>query len=187
MLPLIRIIAINHGLTSIRNVKKENKMKFQSFAVFCVMGVLSTPITLVAETNKVNVCLSVVKESAETATNQLGRLRVIFTNVSRSDVRLLRTFTNESNLQHWFSVSITDFSGTPELSTSAMGKISLRRDMEYVVLKTQESFGFVMDYRTLVPILSSGKYRVRIIYHNQYGENCFRGMLESNSIEVVIP
>lgn len=130
---------------------------------------------------------TVSKEDEGTATNQLGYMRVAFKNVSGEDVRLLRTFDDESTLRFWFSVVVVATNGTPVLDTPAGGKISVRGAREYLVLKPQESFSFRLDSSKLVPKLSPGSYCIKVVYSNQYGENCFHGRMESNSLDMKVP
>src|SRR5574344_1472095 len=119
------------------------------------------------------------KEFSESTTNQLGVIRVSFVNVSSNDVRLLRTFSKRYNQRVWFSMEVVGEDGTPALPVAAGGKVSIRRAMEYIVLHPNESFGFVLDYRGLVPTLSPGRYRVKVTYSNQYGRDCFRGKVST--------
>lgn len=130
---------------------------------------------------------AVSKEGEGTAKNQLGYMRVTFKNVSGEDVRLLRIFDDESTLRFWFNVVVVATNGTPVLDTPAGGKISVRSAREYLVLKPQEAFSFRLDPSKLVPTLSPGSYCIKVIYSNQYGENCFQGRLESNFFVVKVP
>ena len=127
------------------------------------------------------------KEFSESTTNQLGVIRVSFVNVSSNDVRLLRTFSKRYNPRVWFSMEVVGEDGTPALPVAAGGKVSMRGAMEYIVLHPNESFGFVLDYRGLVPTLSPGRYRVKITYSNQYGRDCFHGKVSTDPFEVRVP
>ena len=127
------------------------------------------------------------KEFSESITNQLGVIRVSFVNVSSNDVRLLRTFSKQYNQRVWFSMEVVGEDGTPALPVAAGGKVSIRGAMEYIVLHPNESFGFVLDYRGLVPSLSPGRYRVKVTYSNQYGRDCFRGKVSTEPFEVKVP
>ena len=127
------------------------------------------------------------KEFSESTTNQLGVIRVSFVNVSSNDVRLLRTFSKRYNPRVWFNMEVVGEDGTPALPVAAGGKVSMRGAMEYIVLHPNESFGFVLDYRGLVPTLSPGRYRVKITYSNQYGRDCFHGKVSADPFEVRVP
>ena len=107
-----------------------------------------------------------------------------FTNTSNEDIRLLESFSNDNDIKHWFSALIFDVNGTPNLDVSMGGKISMRKSISYMTLKKNESFSFILNYETIFPVLASGEYDIKILYNNQYGENCFRGVLESNKIRV---
>ena len=120
------------------------------------------------------------------STNQLGRLKVTFTNASKEDIRLLESFSNDKDIKHWFSVLIFDVNGTPNLDVSMGGKISMRKKMSYITLKRNESFSFILNRETIFPVLSPGEYDIKILYNNQYGESCFHGVLESNKIRVIV-
>ena len=118
---------------------------------------------------------TVSKEGEGIATNQLGYIRIAFKNVSGEDVRLLRTFDDENILRFWFSVVVVATNGTPVLDSPSGGKISMRGAREYLVLKPQESISFRLDSAKLFPKLSTGSYSIKVVYSNQYGENCFHG------------
>ena len=99
-------------------------------------------------------------------------------------VRILRQF---EPLPVFFSFDMVDADGTPLLLPGG-GKIDLRRNvMEYVTLARGETYMLAVDIHHLMPSpLKADAYTLSVTYHNQYGEDCFRGSLHSNTITVTI-
>src|ERR1035437_5924474 len=65
---------------------------------------------------------------------------VVFQNVSRENVRILKRFEPEEDLPIWFSLQLSSADGTPLLGAKGGGKINLRGTLDYVVLKPGEKF-----------------------------------------------
>ena len=117
---------------------------------------------------------------------QLGDIWCEFKNVSEKNVRLLKTPADGNSQRFWFGMMVVGTNGTPVLDTPMGGKISMRGRKEYILIKPQEAYHCQLDYSRLIPGLPQGEYSVKVIYRNQYGVDCFHGMLESNSIGVEI-
>jgi hypothetical protein len=105
-----------------------------------------------------------------------------FRNGGDAEVRLLGTFTP---LPVFFAVDLTRSDGTPLLLPGA-GKIDLwPPDVTYVPLGPGESFAVDLDVGAILPApLEPDTYTVAVTYHNQYGEDCFQGVLHSEPITV---
>jgi hypothetical protein len=75
--------------------------------------------------------------------------------------------------------------GTP-INTLGGGKISLSKDsMKYIELRKGKEYRVKLDLKDFLPekySLKSGAYNVSVVYRNQYGEDCFKGSLETNTI-----
>lgn len=113
---------------------------------------------------------------------------VVFRNVSRANVRILERFQPAEDLPIWFTVQFSDAGGTPLSGAKGGGKISLRGALNYVVLKPGEEFRLRLNaahfFENGIP---EGVYRASVEYHNQYGQDCFKGHLQSNAVTITIP
>jgi hypothetical protein len=109
-------------------------------------------------------------------------LRIVFVNGGAEPVRILDCF---EPLQVFFSFHIARADGTP-LSTAGGGKIDFGPEPSgYVELRQGESHSIEVDIAGLLTeALGPGDYSISTTYHNQYGEGCFRGTLESNPISI---
>jgi hypothetical protein len=114
-------------------------------------------------------------------------LKVAFRNASKNPVRLLKYFDDTPNLPIWFQLHITSLEGTPVLGIQGGGKISIRDPLDYVVIQPGKTFSVEMDVAKFVTGLHRGTYKVSMTYRNQYGEDCFRGELKSNTLEITVP
>jgi hypothetical protein len=112
---------------------------------------------------------------------------LVFKNVSREEVRLLKRFEPEEDLPIWFSVHLSSADGTPVLGAKGGGKITLRGTLDYAIIKPGEEFRLRLDaakfFESEIPY---GTYRANVAYHNQYGQDCFKGHLKSNSVTITI-
>ena len=114
-------------------------------------------------------------------------LRVEFINQGENEIKLLKSFSNEKNLCIWFCLDVIDADGTPVLGIPSGGKISMRGNNNYVALSSKEGFSFVLNADKLIPLINKGEYKLKLLYNNQYGEECFKGELKSNTLDIVIP
>ncbi len=114
---------------------------------------------------------------------------VSFRNRTGDTVRILDLFDTGVSSRVFFSITWFDTNGTPVFSTGG-GKISpSKASIKYVELKKDEEFLTKIKLREFLPNkepLKSGLYEVQITYRNQYGEDCFKGRLESKKIRVVL-
>lgn len=63
------------------------------------------------------------------------------------------------------------------------GKIAMRRTLKYISLEKGEKHSFEINIANFIK-LSMGTYLVSLKYRNQYGEDCFKGEVSSNEIEI---
>jgi hypothetical protein len=111
-------------------------------------------------------------------------LRIVFVNDATEPVRILDRF---EPLQVFFSFQIVRADGTP-LSTAGGGKVDFGPEpLGYVELRPGESHSIDVDTAGLLSeALAPGDYSISATYHNQYGERCFRGALESDPITISV-
>jgi hypothetical protein len=116
-------------------------------------------------------------------------VKVVFQNTSDQTIRLLNIFDLVEERKMFFMVRITDMEGTP-VDTIGGGKISLSKNaVKYLELGKNERMTVSLDLTDFLPAgkpLKSGTYNVSITYQNQYGENCFKGKVESRPISLNI-
>jgi hypothetical protein len=115
-------------------------------------------------------------------------LRVCLENVSNDEVRILRptAFAN-MYVRFWFYLFMTSSGGHP-VPARCGGSLDLRGDRVYLTLGPKEGFFFVLDlqhYEIPQP-LEEGKYRIKMVYVNGYGKDCFIGKVESNALYVEV-
>lgn len=114
-------------------------------------------------------------------------LRVTF-EVAESNIRLLRLF---KPTREFFDVSLEDTAGNlvPVLKSAPATQDSIpsTKDLQYLELRDGEAFSTQVDVAELLPQdLKEGRYRITLTYHNEHGDNCFRGTKKSNSVVVSI-
>jgi hypothetical protein len=116
-------------------------------------------------------------------------VKVVFQNTSDQTIRLLNIFDMVEERKVFFTVRITDMEGTP-VDTIGGGKISLSKNsIKYIELGKGESMTVSLDLTEFLPgsqLPKPGTYNVSITYQNQYGENCFKGRVESRPITLNI-
>ncbi len=116
-------------------------------------------------------------------------LRITFENVGREDVRIVRSFYGHV-FPVFFSFEITREDGTPIPGVRGGGKADFPAGaMKYLELRQHEGFYFRVDLSTLLTApeeFKPGIYDVKVTYHNQYGSNCVKGQLVSESITLDI-
>ncbi|MDQ3491024.1 MAG: hypothetical protein M3449_08165 [Acidobacteriota bacterium] len=116
-------------------------------------------------------------------------LDIIFRNNADEPVKLLNLFDDPKAKKILFNVTLRDSSESP-IFINGGGKIALSQDsMKYIELKKGEETLVKINLTDFVPenySLKPGVYSVIITYRNQYGENCFRGTLESKSLNLVL-
>jgi len=130
--------------------------------------------------------LEIVLSTAEPMRGAAGQsLRVTLENVGQSPMTVLKKFRP---LPVFFAFKIERQDGTPILVPGA-GKISIPQDaIQYVTLNEYESFGIRLRIDEIVRGgLEKGSYTISVVYHNQYGEKCFRGRIPSNTIKLKVP
>lgn len=124
-----------------------------------------------------------------TYSSKILPINVVFRNTKDESIRLLDVFRDSKMKLSFFTVKITDANETP-INTVGGGKISLSKDaMKYITLKREESYLVPLDLVDFLPTdgrLQPGSYSVSVTYQNQYGEDCFKGKVESNTIILTI-
>lgn len=113
-------------------------------------------------------------------------LKITFENGGLETLRILGHF---DPLPVFFTFKMVRADGTP-ISIPGGGKISFFQDsIKYIELNKDEKFDFQVDLAGIVSFaeeLKEGNYTISLVYHNQYGESCFKGSIRSNSINVEI-
>lgn len=116
-------------------------------------------------------------------------LKVTFENTSKGDVRILKAFKDPAVLPVFFRFGITASDGTP-VATRGGGKVTLSPESyQYAVLKKGQKLEVIADVAQMIPDsvkLKEGTYDVNLVYQNQYGTDCFKGRVESNTIQVLL-
>lgn len=116
-------------------------------------------------------------------------INFIFRNTGPRDLRILDVFEFPSTAVIFFRPRLTDSEGTP-IQLMGGGKVSLSRDsIKYKELKPEQEYEIQLDLKNFVPrerSLKEGNYNLVFEYYNQYGDDCFRGRLESNSVNLTI-
>ena len=109
-------------------------------------------------------------------------LRLTFVNRGNARVCILGHFLP---LPVFFSFDLVKEDGTPIILPGA-GKIDFgRQSPPSIELEPGGTWSVVVDLGSLIAEeLPAGVYVVSATYHNQYGENCFRGYLRSNTIRI---
>lgn len=130
--------------------------------------------------------LTIILANGPFPTTKSVPLDVVFKNVSTEAVRILKYFDDQENLPIWFDLRMVRSDGTPVTDVRGGGKINLRGQLDYVTLAPGGSFAVRLDIAKFAPHLTEGSYSVLLVYRNQYGQNCFKGQLESNTIAVMI-
>lgn len=111
-------------------------------------------------------------------------VRVTFENRDDDPVSVLDAF---EPLPVFFSFRLVNPDGTP-VSLPGAGKVDFGPQTPgRVELAPGETLSRTVDLASLLTEpLPPGRYSVSTTYHNQYGEDCFTGRLDSNTIEIDI-
>ena len=119
-------------------------------------------------------------------TRQNIPVRITFQNNEDQEIRLLHHF---DPLPVFFAFALKRSDGTP-IGIPGAGKIDfMEGQVECLPLSKGEFFGFETDLADLIPAtteLQPGQYELSVTYHNQYGENCFQGVINSAPIKLMI-
>jgi len=111
---------------------------------------------------------------------------LVFDNSGPEPVRLLNQF---EPLPVFFSFRLTRPDGTP-VAVAGGGKADFPTGaLECVELRTGETVRTSVNLASTVAShtrLEPGRYALSATYHNQYGEDCFKGSVESEPVELVL-
>lgn len=111
-------------------------------------------------------------------------LQVTFRNAGKTPIRILNEF-DRTPLPVFFAFHVKRKDGTPLPDIPGAGKADFTSPLKYVELKKNEEFSVDVSLHTVLPRnLEPGDYEVSVAYHNQYGENCFRGEAKSPPIKI---
>jgi len=102
-------------------------------------------------------------------------LRATFTNRGDDVERLLGEF---EPTPVFFTVSVVRDDGTPVLDSGG-GKVAFNDPPRYVVLAPGERHTVRIPLPEPLSALPPGRYEIGVEYHNQYGDDCFKGVLRS--------
>lgn len=125
--------------------------------------------------------------SSENFNDNLGKyksgqdifLNIIIYNAGKKQQRILLPKQWPRLFGFFFMVSIE---GSDSI-VSPGGKVSLiPENYRYITLNSKEMFGIKINLLDISPKLKSGEYKVKIQYNNQYGTNCFKGILFAEKI-----
>jgi hypothetical protein len=110
--------------------------------------------------------------------------RVTFSNRSQHSINLLDRF---EPLPVFFSFAIVRADGTP-VPVSGAGKIDPGPlGLGCISLRPGETYATDLELAPwLRAPLPPARYDVAVTYHNQYGEECFTGVVTSNTISVFV-
>lgn len=103
-------------------------------------------------------------------------------NAGAKPVRVLKEFRPHPV---FFNLNLVKDDGSI-IFTPGAGKISFGRSVRYVELDSNEFVGVSLNLDEIYGELAPGKYKLNVVYHNQYGQDCFKGRLQSNTIEISI-
>lgn len=116
-------------------------------------------------------------------------LEIVFTNVSSYTINLLDAFDTSNKKRIFLTVTLRDGHESP-FFTSGGGKISFSKNsMKYIELKKGEQTSVrinLIDYDLPHETLKAGLYSVLVTYRNQYGEDCFKGTVTSQPLNLVL-
>ena len=152
------------------------------FAIGCIHNLKGQQEVLVVRLNTVE---------NEVYTKDNIPIKVLFENKGQSVCRLLNKF---DRAQVFLRFKMTRYDGTP-IMVEGGGKItfSSTNPPSYIELNSEESHAIIINIAELVlkdkytqTIFDEGSYSLSVKYFNQYGENCFKGRVESEPISVFI-
>jgi hypothetical protein len=113
-------------------------------------------------------------------------LAVALLNDGPAPVRVLRHFLP---LPVFFELDLVRDDGTP-VATIGAGKIAFSEgEPDYADLRPGELVGVAFDLVDVLPpgeSLAAGSYLLTATYHNQYGEDCFQGVLRSRQLPLTL-
>lgn len=159
-------------------------MKFRKIAILAAvifsLGIVSTVLGggIVIE-QKTSLRLVIAK--TETFAEDKA-VMVLLENAGKGSITILKEFAPRPVFFHY---NLIKSDGTP-VDLPGAGKVDFDRPMKYVTLEPGEFIGIIVSLKDVNKELPHGKYELSVQYHNQYGDNCFRGVLTSNTINMVI-
>lgn len=153
-----------------------------------VGGVVAQIISTKADDVPLTLKTETVRAESYSAENM--PINLVFRNTGDKTVRLLDVFSDSNANRVFFTIRIIDVNGTP-VATIGGGKISLSKSsIKYIELEKGETLSVGLDVTDFLPSeysLKPGVYSISVAYYNQYGENCFKGKIESRAITVNVP
>lgn len=131
--------------------------------------------------------ISTVSNGMYTTTNI--PVTISFRNTGSKAIRIIDEYTQTSALPAFFSLELRNGDGTPVLAYGG-GKIDFGpAPVKYVALRPGQQHDVKLNLNSFVPAqtrMSPGRYSISLVYHNQYGVDCFKGSLSSNAIQVTL-
>lgn len=161
----------------------KTKMAFSAMVVLAIVGfcLADDNVSIVLEKGSVSKC--------DTAINiNSFKISMQFKNKGTTQKRILNIF---DPIPIFFSIDIVNSKGIP-IELPGAGKIDFGKSQtyQYLIVNPGDAYILSLDLSPFLKannvVLEKGKYRLKITYHNQYGENCIKGNLSSNEIEFSI-
>ncbi len=125
-------------------------------------------------------------------------LKLTFQNTSEGQIRILDCFNDPQALRIFFWFDVRRDNGEVVYIPGG-GKISISKgDFKYITLEKDGKFELLINLNDImlpstekkagVPNteLRVGTYSIFVTYHNQYGDDCFKGFINGNTIKVNI-
>lgn len=110
-------------------------------------------------------------------------LEVRFINMGK-EIRILNKF---EPISVFFFIHITREDGTPILLPGGAKISFMRGSLDYITLGRGDQHHVTLELGDILPNgLEAGIYTVSVEYYNQYGDDCFKGILESDQITLTV-
>lgn len=169
-------------------LKKSILTVISIIVLFLLIGVVMTQIISMGRSDS-DLKVNLQTISGTNYSKENFPLVIVFENASESTIRILDAFSNTKALPVFFNFEIKDSNGTP-IPVPGAGKISIAKNSEnYIELEKGERHEITVNLKDIIPSttqLKSDVYSISVTYRNQYGNNCFKGQVKSNTIQVAL-
>ena len=151
------------------------------------LGILAQTIMTKPDKPLLSIGAKATKEGIHSV--RTNSIELVFQNQQDSVIRLLDVFEDPQLIAFFFTLDIRDLDGTP-IDTVGGGKVSLSKDaLKYIELKKGDVHVVHLPLKDFIPseyTIKPGAYDIVVRYRNQYGENCFKGSVESLPIRLYL-